>query len=77
MASNAVKTLTAASKADRKSAEITAFQHRSCAIFGGSLMESRYGFSLKSGVASAEMCEKSAYFQALSMMSPKIRKDMF
>lgn len=46
-------------------------------IFGGSLMESRYGFSLKSGVASAEMCEKSAYFQALSMTSPKIKKDMF
>ena len=33
MASNAAKTLTADSKADRKSAEITTFQQRSCAYF--------------------------------------------
>lgn len=33
MASNAAKTLTADSKADRKSAENTTFQHRSCAYY--------------------------------------------
>ena len=33
LASNAAKTLTADSKADRKSAENTTFQHRSCAYF--------------------------------------------
>ena len=36
MASNAAMTLTADSKADRKSAEITTFQQRSCAYFGRS-----------------------------------------
>lgn len=43
LASNAAKTLTADSKADRKNAEITTFQQRACAYF----RRSRYGVKIR------------------------------
>lgn len=60
MASEAAMTLTADSKADRKSAENTQFLRRLVHIFGSRVMESKYVFRRKSGVARVEKFVKSA-----------------
>lgn len=87
MASNAAMTLTADSKADRKSAENTTFQHRSCVYF----RRSPYGVKIRvpmkirgrkcrivrkigvfSGVATKNQ-KISPHFSKLNNLNPKVK----